>query len=226
MEHLREGRAGDAALFAELRRIQPATLGHHVAGGALSPAIRALVPVTRMVGRAFTVRQPLPDSTPVFRALEELRPDDILVIDRQGDHHVACVGEMVARAAYHAGAAGIVVDGVVTDIEELKTIGIPVYARGTNVITARVLDQPGGELFGTVDIGGTVVGFGDILFGDVNGVLRLDAEMPDLSALIAHAAADEEREVEWRKRLAEGQSLGQLNHGLTRPRARACSAKV
>jgi regulator of RNase E activity RraA len=217
MGHLREMRAGDAALFAELRRIQPATLGHHVAGGALSPAIRALVPVTRMVGRAFTVRQPFPDSTPVFRALDELRPDDILVIDRQGDHHVACVGEMVARAAYHAGAAGIVVDGVVTDIEELKDIGIPVYARGTNVITARVLDQPGGELFCDVDIGGTVVGFGDILFGDINGVLRLDAEMPDLSALIARAVADEEREVEWRKRLAEGQSLGQLNHGLTRP---------
>lgn len=212
-EPLRKTSDGDAALFAALRRIQPATLGHHVAGGALSPAIRALVPVTRMVGRALTVRQPLPDSTPVFRALEKLRSDDILVIDRQGDHHVACVGEMVARAAFHAGAAGIVVDGTVTDIEELQAIGMPVYARGTNVITARVLDQPGGELCGNVTIGGTVIGFGDILFGDANGVLRLDAETADLGSLIARAMADEEREVEWRKRLAEGRSLGDLNKG-------------
>lgn len=201
----------DAELFARLRRIQPATLGHHIAGGALSPAIRAVVPVTRMIGRALTVRQPLPDSAPVFRALEALRPGDVLVIDRQGDHFAACVGEMVACAAYHAGAAGIVVDGVVTDIEELRGIGLPVYARGTNVITARMMDQPGGELFGAVNIGGTVVATGDILFGDANGVLRLGGSIFDLNDLIARAVADEKREVQWRKMLAEGVSLGQLN---------------
>lgn len=211
IEHHRAPATDDAALFAKLARVQPATLGHHVAGGALSPQIRALTPVTRMVGRALTVRQPLPDSIPVFRALEALRKGDVLVIDRQGDHHIACVGEMVARAAFHAGAAGVVVDGVVTDIEELRAIGMPIYARGTNVITARVMNQPGGELFGAVTIGGTVITTEDILFGDANGVLRLGSDVPDLDGLIDRAIADEQREVDWRVRLANGETLGELN---------------
>ncbi len=209
--HPRPAATDDATLFSRLVQIQPATLGHHVAGGALSPEICAMVPVTRMVGRALTVRQPLPDSLPVFKALEALRPGDILVIDRQGDHHIACVGEMVARAAYHAGAAGIIADGVVTDIEELREIGMPIYARGTNVITARMMEQPGGELFGPVTIGGTVISTGDLLFGDANGVLRLGADTTSLDSLIDRGIADEAREKVWRVELAAGKSLGQLN---------------
>ncbi|EIM31072.1 RraA family protein [Microvirga lotononidis] len=214
IEHPRNPATDDAELFARLAHVQPATLGHHVSGGALSPQIRALVPVRRMVGRALTVRQPLPDSTPVFRALEALRRGDILVIDRQGDHHIACVGEMVALAAHHAGAAGVVVDGVVTDIEELREIGMPIYARGTNVITARVMNQPGGELFGSVTIGGSVISSGDILFGDANGILRLDGHNPNLDKLVARAMADEHREIGWRVKLAERHSLGELNRAL------------
>jgi 4-hydroxy-4-methyl-2-oxoglutarate aldolase len=214
IEHARNPATDDTELFAKLARVQPATLGHHVVCGALSPQIRALVPVRRMVGRALTVRQPLPDSTPVFRALEALRPGDILVIDRQGDHHIACVGEMVALAAHHAGAAGVVVDGVVTDIEELREVGMPIYARGTSVITARVMNQPGGELFGSVTVGGSVISSGDILFGDANGVLRLDGHTLGLDELLARAVADERREIEWRVKLANKHSLGELTRAL------------
>ncbi|WP_266064802.1 RraA family protein [Brucella intermedia] len=201
----------DAGLFNRLAQIQPASLGHHLASGSISSGIRALVPVKRMVGRAMTVKQPLPDGVPVHLALDELRRGDILVIDRQGDHQVACVGEMVARAAFHAGAVGIVVDGVVTDIEELATIGLPIYARGTSVITTRALGLAGAELFGPITIGGAAISTGDILFGDMNGILRLDVSSVEIQDLLERALADERREVEWRKRLASGESLAELN---------------
>ncbi|KXF74970.1 4-hydroxy-4-methyl-2-oxoglutarate aldolase [Paramesorhizobium deserti] len=223
--HPRAAASDDADLFNMLAKVQPASLGHYLASGSIPSGIRALAPVQRMVGRAMTVKQPLPDGVPVHLALDELREGDILVIDRQSDHQVACVGEMVARAAFHAGAAGIVVDGVVTDIEELAALGLPVYARGTSVITTRSLGVPGAELFGTVSIGGVAVSTGDILFGDMNGILCLGVSHVDLQDLIERALADERREVEWRQRLAAGESLADLN-GTRQRAASVCSVAV
>lgn len=197
-------------ILKTLRLLQPASLGHYLTSGILSSHIRLLTG-GKLLGRAVTVRQPLPDAIPVHLVLDDLRPGDVLVIDRAGDHHIACVGEMVARAALAAGAVGIVVDGVVTDIEELCDVGLPVYARGLNVVTTRVLDVPGSELFCPVLVGNVIVKTGDLLFGDANGLLCLDPASPDLPALIQRAVADEAREFDWRKRLAQGESLAMLN---------------
>lgn len=197
-------------LLDRMRRVQPASLGHYVVSGIVDPAIRSLVG-GRFLGRAVTVRQPLPDGVPVHRVLDRLCAGDVLVIDRAGDHRIACVGEMVARAAQAKGAAGIVVDGVVTDIMELREIGLPVHARGTSVATTRKLDLAGAEVSGPVTIGGVVVRQGDLVFGDENGVLCLDPARPDLSGIVDRAIADEAREVDWRKRLAAGESLARLN---------------
>ncbi|MBE9640818.1 RraA family protein [Salipiger mangrovisoli] len=200
----------DPELLERLRALQPASLGHHLSEGFLSPKIRALVP-GRMLGRAVTVRQPLPDAEPVHRVLDALRPGDVLVIDRCGDDRIACVGEMVALAARTAGAAGIVVDGVVTDIAEIAAMGLPLFARGTSVVTTRPLRVPGAELFGTICPGGVALQDGDLIFGDENGLLRLAPDRHDLAALVARAEADEAREVDWRQRLAGGESLAVLN---------------
>ncbi len=199
-----------ADLEEKMRGIQPASLGHYLTNGIVSPEIRPLTS-GKLLGRALTVRLPLPDGVPVHLVLDDLQPGDVLVIDRAGDHHIACVGEMVARAALAKGAAGIVVDGVVTDIEELCELGLPVYARGTNVVTLRALHAPGAELFGSVLIGGVIVRNGDLLFGDANGLLCLDQADAGLPALVDKAVADELREVEWRKRLANGEALSVLN---------------
>ncbi|MGU3401445.1 RraA family protein [Brucellaceae bacterium D45D] len=199
-----------ADLEEKMRGIQPASLGHYLTNGIVSPEIRPLTG-GKLLGRALTVRLPLPDGVPVHLVLDDMQPGDVLVIDRSGDHHIACVGEMVARAALAKGAAGIVVDGVVTDIEELRELGLPVYARGTNVVTLRALHAPGAELFGSVLIGGVIVRNGDFLFGDANGLLCLDPADAGLPALVDKAVADELREVEWRKRLANGEALSVLN---------------
>lgn len=210
IRHAREFSAVDGELLVRMRGVQPASLGHYLTGGIVDPVIRSLTGA-RFLGRAVTVRQPLPDGVPVHRVLDELCTGDVLVIDRVGDHRIACVGEMVARAAHARGAAGIVVDGVVTDIEELREIGMPIHARGTSVATTRKLDLPGAELFGQVTIGGVVIRQGDIIFGDANGVLCLDPRDPDLSDIVDRAVADEIREVDWRIRLAGGDSLAELN---------------
>src|SRR4051812_2868482 len=107
-------------LLDVLARAEPATIGHFRHTGFMDPAIRALLPDRRIAGTAVTIRFAGMDSTIVHYALGRLRPGDILVMDRLGDlRHAACGGG-VAFAARAAGALGIIIDGMATDIAELR----------------------------------------------------------------------------------------------------------
>jgi 4-hydroxy-4-methyl-2-oxoglutarate aldolase len=194
-----------------LQQVAPASIGHYAVGGLIDGAIHALVPGPRLLGRAVTLRQPYPDSLPVHVAFDHLRPGDVLVIDRCGDSRIGCLGEMTVRMGKAQGLAGFVVDGTVTDIVQLREVGLPVYARGLTVAATKPLNAGGAELFAPVVIGGTVIRTGDILLGDENGVLSLSPTLPDLADIIRRSLADEEREIEWRVRIEAGELLSDLS---------------
>jgi regulator of RNase E activity RraA len=129
----------DPKIVDALRTIEPATLGHVLFFGFMDPAIRPVYRRVNVVGPALTLRVPGPDGTAVHYALSLIQPGDVLVIDRGGDASYACFGEMTAREARKRGAAGVIVDGLVTDILQMEEIGVPVYARGALARTGRVL---------------------------------------------------------------------------------------
>jgi regulator of RNase E activity RraA len=163
----------DETLLALLRQAEPATIGHFLDNGFMDPGVRALFPDVRIAGTAVTVRSPGADAVIIHHALGQCRPGDILVIDRCGDHKHACAGGAVAYAARKAGIIGIVVDGMVTDIGELRGYGVPVWARGLSTITQRKLGLGGGFCV-PISCGGVAVRPGDAVFADENGVLVLD----------------------------------------------------
>jgi regulator of RNase E activity RraA len=105
----------DPALIDLLVRAEPATIGHFLNFGFVDPAIHALLPDRRIAGTAVTVRFTGADSTIVHYALGQLRPGDVLVMDRAGDTRHAGCGGGVAFAAREAGCRGIIIDGVATD---------------------------------------------------------------------------------------------------------------
>ena len=82
----------DPELIALLARAEPATIGHFLDFGFVDPKIHALWGVPRIAGTAVTVRCAGNDSTIVHYALGQLRPGDVLVIDRVGDDRHAAVG--------------------------------------------------------------------------------------------------------------------------------------
>lgn len=194
-----------------LGKVAPASIGHYLVNGLIDGGIRALVPGTRMLGRAATLRQPFPDAIPLHVAFDHLQAGDVLVIDRAGDCRTGCLGEMTVRMGLARGLAGFVVDGTVTDIVELGELGLPVYARGTTVAATKPLNAPGAELFGAVHVGGCVVRTGDIVLGDENGVLVIDPHDERLAEFVAEALAYEAKEVEWRREIAAGKLLADLS---------------
>jgi 4-hydroxy-4-methyl-2-oxoglutarate aldolase len=197
-----------AELLAGLAKVSPATIGHLLESGFVGPEIRALVPPpARLVGRALTVRIVSPDSAPVHMATELVLSGDVLVVDTGGDFRHAPVGEMVALAVKVRGGIGIIVDGVITDIVEIRRLGTPVFARGTSQLTTKVLGLSGGFVNGTVNCGRAIVHPGDIVLADENGVLILE---PAVAAeVVLEALRREAREVKLREHLRHGGSLAE-----------------
>ncbi len=201
-------RSLDHALAQQLRDVSLPTLGHFLETGFAHPVLRALVPDAKLVGRAVTLQLRSPDAIAVNRALARLTTGDVLVIDMHGDHAHACVGAVTATAAQCMGAAGIVVDGVVTDLRELRQIGLPVFASGTSALTTKRLDD-GASAFGVpVRCGGVTVAPGSIVVADDNGVLFADAAT--LAAVIEAALASDRAEPALLARLRAGEPVSDV----------------
>ena len=138
-----------------------------------------------MAGTAVTARSRGGDNLTYLRALEFCRPGDVLVVDAQGDLNNAVVGGILSFYAAKIGLAGIVIDGAIRDVAEIRERDFPVYARG---VTHRGPYKDGpGEINVPVSVGGLVVNPGDIVVGDQDGLLAIVPE--DAERLIEKARA-------------------------------------
>jgi|HubBroStandDraft_2_1064218.scaffolds.fasta_scaffold361238_1 4-hydroxy-4-methyl-2-oxoglutarate aldolase len=194
--------------LAPLSRAEPATIGHFRQVGFMDPGIRALWSDRRIAGTAVTVRFDGDDTSIVHYALGQLRPGDVLVIDRAGDTRHACCGGGVAFAAHEAGCIGIIIDGVATDIQELRAYAMPVWARGLSPITCKPRFI-GGEFCVPISCGGVAVAPGDVVFADENGVLVMPPSDIETSARRAIGMQDGEKVA--LARVAKGEKFPDIN---------------
>lgn len=195
----------DSALVEDLNGVSFPTIGHFLEEGFVDPAIRAMVTPVKIVGRAVTVKITSPDSTLVHKSTEMLKPGDVLVVDTGGDVRHAPVGEMVALAAQCRGASAVVIDGVCTDIVEIREMNMPVFARGTSVLTTKLHGLDSGGINVPVSCGGVAVEPGDVVVADDNGVLIMKADVA--RSVIEKARASDAAEPATREYLRDGGSL-------------------
>lgn len=127
-----------------------------------------------LAGPAITVRTRPTDNLLVHAALDLARPGDVVVVDAGGGRERAIVGALMARYALRRGIAGLVIDGMVRDADELSELGLPVYARGV-VPDGPYKDGPG-EINVPISCGGTAVLPGDLVLGDGDGVVLVPGE--------------------------------------------------
>ncbi len=198
-------RSIDEGLREGLAAVSYPTIGHFLEDGFVDPAIRSLLDGVKVAGPAVTVRIADCDAYAMNRALLELYPGAVLVVDMSGDHRHAPVGAVTAAAATAQGAAGVVVDGVATDILELRATGLPVFARGTSCLTTKRVRSGGSAVNVPVQCGGIRVRPGDWVLGDDNGVIVLSPEAA--AEVLGRALASDAAEPALLARIAAGEPL-------------------
>jgi len=142
------------------------------------------------------------------RAVEQVRPGEILVIEARGDPTAGTVGDILALRAQVRGAAGIVTDGAIRDAETLRTaLAIPVYYAATHPAVLGRRHVPW-EVNVAVACAGVTVVPGDIIVGDGDGVIVVPAH---LAMEVARDAAEQERQEEFAAAMvAKGESVDGL----------------
>lgn len=192
----------------KMQKVDIATIGHYTEFGFMDPRIsRAIKGAGRFFGPAVTVRVPAQESKAVHVAVSMAQAGDVLVIDRCGDRSHAAVGEMVALCAKTRNLAGIVIDGPLTDVEEIEEIGIPVFSTGVSALTTKFVAD-NGEINYDISCGGVPVHAGDMIMADENGVLVLrEFEIKDL---LDEAIQDQMEESEDKTEVLAGKTLQEL----------------
>lgn len=135
----------------------------------LDPNIKPLKESYKVAGRAFTVKMPVGDNLVVLKAIREAKPGDVLVIDAKGDTYRAIAGDFIVGMAQTLGIKGIVVDGVIRDIEGTKQLNYPVFCKGTTIAASSKAGM--GEINIPISCGGQTIHPGDIIVGDADGVV-------------------------------------------------------
>jgi regulator of ribonuclease activity A len=111
------------------------------------------------------------DNSLVKAALEEPGNGRILLIDNQGSTTCAMLGGNLAVLAADNGWAGVIVNGAVRDVEELKEAPVAVFALATCPRRSRKAGL--GSRGKPVRVGGVYVRNDDIIAADADGVVCL-----------------------------------------------------
>jgi 4-hydroxy-4-methyl-2-oxoglutarate aldolase len=172
----------------------------------VDPDVRAMVPDVRMAGPALTVIA-ADDHLPVFAALAEAAPGDVLVIATGGARR-AVLGELYATEARRRGLAGVVIDGLCRDVQGLRRVGLPVFARGTVPASGSAVSRTAVRV--EIQCGGVAVAPGDVVFADDDGVVIAAPDRIAAALEAAEAIARSERAVV--EALARGEALHDLTN--------------
>ncbi|GEK80159.1 fumarylacetoacetate hydrolase family protein [Agrococcus baldri] len=142
--------------------------------------LRSTQPGKRIVGTARTLRY-VPNREDLFkshgggynaqkRLFDDLHAGDVVVIEARGDNRSGTLGDILALRARHLGAAGIITDGGVRDLDVVTEIGVPTYHGGGHPAVLGRLHVPW-SFDETVACGGATVQPGDVIVADGDGVL-------------------------------------------------------
>ncbi|HOV67240.1 MAG TPA: orotidine 5'-phosphate decarboxylase [Methanoregulaceae archaeon] len=165
-------------LEEEIRRLLETVSAPHVTDamhrhGAMIGMV-PLSPGLRIVGPAVTVQTFAGDWAKPVEAIDRARPGDVLVINNDGGTHVAPWGELATLSARNRGIAGVVIDGAVRDVDDIRRMEFPLFARGT---CPNAGEPKGfGEINAEIRCAGQVVRPGDWIVGDESGVVVVPRE--------------------------------------------------
>lgn len=131
-------------------------------------------PGLKMVGPAVTVQTFEGDWAKTVEAIDTAQSGDVIVIYNGGSDQVAPWGELATLSCLNKGVAGVVIDGAVRDIDDIRKLEFPVYARA--VVPNAGEPKGFGEINAEISCAGQTVRPGDYIVGDDNGIVVVPKE--------------------------------------------------
>jgi 4-hydroxy-4-methyl-2-oxoglutarate aldolase len=157
-----------------------------------------VIPGTRAAGPARTVRCAQDDILMVHVAIDRLEAGDVLVLTMPSPEPVALLGELLATQAKVKGAAAVLIDAAVRDTDDLRELGLPVWARwirvqGASRDEAGAIDEP-------VQMGEAQIEPGDAVVLDSDGAVVVTSQRIDdvLEASRERAQNEQEKREKFR----------------------------
>jgi len=135
-----------------------------------------------------------------------LRPGEVLVIDAENFDNRAVWGGILNSRAMLKKINGVVVDGAVRDIAELRDMPLPVFASATS--PAGPHKGWGGSIDNVISCGDVSVTPGDIILADDDGVTVVPLARAE--TVLAEAQKKLQFEADVLERLARGEDTSDL----------------
>jgi 4-hydroxy-4-methyl-2-oxoglutarate aldolase len=194
--------------YAAFARLGVATV-YEASGkrGLIDADFVSVIPGARVAGPARTVLCGQDDNLMVHAAIERIEKGDIVVLTMPEPRAVALIGELLITQMIVRGAAGVLCDASTRDVEELATMGLPIWTRWVRV---RGADKKiPGKLDVTVHVGGAAIAPGDIVILDSDGACVV--ALADADAVLAASEERLEREQRSRERYRNGERSYDVN---------------
>jgi 3-hexulose-6-phosphate synthase/6-phospho-3-hexuloisomerase len=190
-----------------LLALRPALLSDALGkSGAMDHDMRSWSANCRMAGPTATLRVHTADILMVGKALSDCPKGFVLVIDGQGELNTALWGAITTVCARRKGVEGVVIDGAIRDVAQIRRDRLPVFAR------AAVPNAGGAEYRGeigvTIQCAGAVVGPGDWIVSDEDGIVVVPQSR--VEATLQAAERLRTVEIEIQRRVEAGEDLGTL----------------
>jgi 4-hydroxy-4-methyl-2-oxoglutarate aldolase len=160
-------------------------------GGYVDLDLIPVIPGSRVAGPARTVLCGQDDNLMVHAAMAEVRAGEVLVLTMPQPRPVALVGELLATQAKAQGAAAMLIDGAVRDVEELRELKLPIWARWIRIKGADKNIR--GTIGAPITVGGARVNGGDIVVLDDDGAAIVEQGRVDEVLAAAEQRAEKER---------------------------------
>jgi 4-hydroxy-4-methyl-2-oxoglutarate aldolase len=135
-----------------------------------------------------------------------------MVVDCGGTERATAWGGTFTKAAVLRGLAGLVTNGSVRDVDEIRRAAFPTFATGISV-RGGLLTEPG-RYNVPVSVGGVVVNPGDWIVGDADGVVVIAAH--DAETVFARALDRAEYERAIDARVEAGEPLSAILKGASK----------
>ena len=183
----------DLSAYTELGELGAATV-FEASGreGLIDLDLHQVIPGTRAAGPALTVRCAQDDILMVHVAMDRLEEGDVLVLTMPSPEPVALLGELLATQAKVKGAAAVLIDAAVRDTEDLRELGLPVWARWIRVQSANRAEA--GAIDEPVQMGGAQIESGDAVVLDSDGAVVVTSQRIDDVLDASRERAESERE--------------------------------